>query len=292
VHRVTAVVVNWNSGDDLARLLLDLREQTDVELSILVVDNGSTDGSVESARATGASFDLHCVGKNLGYTGGNNVGAEVAGPDADLFIVNPDVRIPDATTVARLAQALTADATLAAVAPAIETSPGRAEYLDSEIDLERAKALHTDTDAPFPAGDDPLTLSWIDGAALLVGARARKDVGLFDDRFFLIFDEVDWCIRATQRGWRLALCPGIRVGHQRSSSFADSKKSGYYYWRNLYLLCRLHAASRFTWRRRYFARLAAFVGRPTILRSRYALVVLHGAFDGVRGRVGPGPEDA
>ena len=292
MHRVTAVVVNWNSGDDLARLLVDLRAQTGVDVSILVVDNGSADTSVKRALETGVAFQLHSAGQNLGYTGGNNLAAELAGPDADLFVVNPDVRLPDPATVARLADALATDATLAAVAPAIEVSPGLAEYLGSEIDLERVRAVHTLTDVAFPADVQPRALSRIDGAALLVRAEARREIGFFDDRFFLIWDEVEWCVRATRQGWRVALYPGVRINHQRSSSFAGSNKSAYYYWRNLYLICRLHASSRWTWRRRYVARLARFTGRPAVLRSpRYALVVLRGAFDGVRGRVGPGPED-
>ncbi len=291
MRRVTAVVVNWNSGDDLAGVVVDLDTQVDVDLSIVVVDNDSRDGSVEAARATGVAFELVEAGRNLGYTGGNNLGAEFAGPAADLLVVNPDVRLPHSTTVARLAEALAGDSSLAAVAPAIEIAPDRLEYLGSELDLNRAVAIHTQTDVAPPATSDPIALSWIDGAVLLVRSEARQEIGFFDDRFFLIYDEVDWCIRATRSGWRVALCPAVRVLHQRSSSFGTSQKHGYYFWRNLYLVCRLHAPSRLVWRLHYAKRFFRFVLRPVILRSGYALVVAHGAFDALRGRVGPGPQD-
>lgn len=289
---VTAVVVNWNSGEDLATVVTDLAAQTGVALSIIVVDNGSRDQSVASARATGVQFDLDEAGANLGYTGGNNRGAARAGVAADVLVVNPDVRLPDPRTVAHLAAALDSDPTLAAVAPAIEVRTGALEYLGSEIDLDHARAVHVDTDVAVPALDQPRVLSWIDGAVMLVRAKARADFGLFDDRFFLIYDEVDWCIRATNHGWRVALCPGVQVRHQRSSSFEGSSKGGYYYWRNLYMLCRLHAPTRWKWRWHYGRRLAEFVTRHEILLSGYAFVVLRGAFAGVRGHVGPGPADS
>ena len=292
MRRVTAVVVNWNSRDDLAGVLVDLNAQSGVEMKIIVVDNNSSDDSLALGHATGVAFEARQAGRNLGYTGGNNLGAELAGPDADVLVVNPDVRLPDASTVSRLADALADDASLGAIAPVIEISPGRLEYLDSEIDLDHAAAVHTHTDSMVPDDVAPRVVSWIDGAMLLVRAQARRDVGFFDDRFFLMWEEVDWCIRAAKNGWRVALCPAARVTHRRSSSFEGTKKGGYYYWRNLYLVCRIHAPSRWRWRWHYLRRFSAFVTRPVILRSGYAFVVAHGTLDGLRGRVGPKPQDA
>jgi GT2 family glycosyltransferase len=205
--------------------------------------------------------------------------------------VNPDVGVPDVTTVASLAGALAADDTLAAVAPAIEVEPGVVEYLGSELDLDHARAPHTETYASLPGVLDPRPISWIDGAAMLVRAEAREEVGLFDDRFFLIWDEVDWCVRATNAGWRLALCPAVLVQHRRSSSFAGSRKGTYYYWRNLYLVCRLHAPSWWRWRWHYLLRCMEYVTRRSVLTSGHSWVTLRGAVDGLRGRVGPGPHE-
>jgi len=281
VHRVTAVVVSWNSGEDLANLVRDLHAQTGVALSIVVVDNASRDDSVALARAVG-KFALVEPGRNLGYTGGNRVGADAAGPDADVFIVSVLAAhvVADDAEVRR--EPLHADAGLAAVAPLIELEDGNIEYLDSVVDLHHARAVHVATDVPAPAPGPPVALSWIDGAAWLFRAQARGEVGLFDDRFFLLFEEVDWCIRARAAGWRVALVPEARVGHRRSSSFAGTNKSGYYYWRNLYLLCRLHAPSPL-WRLHYARRVARHLASPVVRR---------GVRDALRGRYGPGPEDA
>jgi hypothetical protein len=290
VHRVTAVVVNWNSGNDVARVVGDLALQQGVDLRTIVVDNASRDESVAKARATDVAFELVEAGANLGYTGGNNLGAKTAGADAHLFIVNPDVSLPDPGAVATLCEALAADERLAAVAPVIEVAPGKAEYLDSVVDFDGATVEHRQTDADIPPSPTVLTQPWIDGAAWLLRAEARRDIGLFDERFFLFYEEVDWCLRAGAAGWRVALCTGARVRHARSSSFAGSQKGGYYYWRNLYLLCRTYAPAA-KWRRSYFRRLLRFAFRPVILRSGHCFVVARGALDGMRGRYGPGPED-
>jgi GT2 family glycosyltransferase len=291
VNRVTAVVVNWNSGDDLARVVADLALQSNVEVSIVVVDNDSSDASIDKARATGVAFELVAAGANLGYTGGNALGAEHAGADADIFVVNPDVSLPDRDTLAVLCDALTTNPTVGAVAPVILLEDGLAEYLDSVIDLDRAVAEHTNTSVPPPPPGDPVAISWIDGAAWLIRAEARRTIGLFDPRFFLFWEEVDWCLRARAAGWTVALHPGARVEHRRSSSFRGTRKGAYYYWRNLYLVCKDHAPS-WRWRVGYTRRLFRFALRPVILRSGYAAVVMRGAFDGIRGRSGPGPEDA
>jgi GT2 family glycosyltransferase len=288
---VTAVVVNWNSGNDLAAVITDLAAQVGVDLTIVVVDNASTDDSLARALATAVAFRVERADRNLGYTGGNNLGAQLAGADADVLIVNPDVRLPDANTVAALVACLHANPTRGAVAPAIEESDGRIEYLDSEIDLARARAVHTDTHVPAPESTEPVDLAWIDGAVMLIRAEARAAVGLFDDRFFLIDDEVDWCLRARAAGWSVALCPAVRVEHQRSSSFGDSKKASYYYWRNRYLLCRLHATSP-RWRLHWAANLLRYVVRRETLRTGNAVVALRGARDAILGRYGPAPEDS
>lgn len=291
MHRVTAIVVNWNSGKDLARVVEHLAAQQGVALDILVVDNDSKDDSVARAQATGVSFRLEPAGANLGYAGGNNFAAALVDPADDIFIVNPDVRLPDARTVARLVDALAHDSSLGAVAPAIQTERGCAEYLDSEVDFEHARAVHIETNEVFPDDAAPRVITWIDGAALLVRGTARKDVGLFDERFFLFFEEVDFSLRLQASGWQVALCPAIRVRHRRSSSFTGSTKGAYYYWRNLYLICSIYASSRAQWRWHWTRQLLRYVARRRVLFSGSSVASLRGGADALRGRFGPGRVD-
>src|ERR1700742_3640282 len=74
---VAVVVLNWNGGTDTLRCLRSLRAQ-EPDLHLIVVDNGSTDGSVEAVEAEGLADDVIRAGENLGYAGGNNLGLKRA----------------------------------------------------------------------------------------------------------------------------------------------------------------------------------------------------------------------
>jgi GT2 family glycosyltransferase len=283
------VIVNWNSGQGLAELLGDLGRQQGIQLDVTVVDNGSTDGSLERV----APERTIRTGANLGYTGGSNAGFRTLGPQRPVLLINPDVRLPDPATVATLVRLLEQQPRLAALVPTIRSSEGMIEYRDSVVDPDRAVALHRETNVSgWPDATPPVKeLSWVDGAAMLFRPDALERIGLFDERFFLFYEEVDWCLRATRDGWTVGIATGVSIAHARSSSFADATKGSYYYWRNLYLLCDVHARRRLSWRLRWTLRLAGFCLQRGHLRGGQSAQALRGARDALRGSYGAGPED-
>jgi GT2 family glycosyltransferase len=289
VSSCDALVVNWNSGDDLRCLLDDLARQRGVDLHVTVVDNGSSDGSLERARDAAQPFTLIETRANLGYTGGNGVGMRAVGPDRPVLVVNPDVRFPQEDALAQLLSLLEEHPRLAAVAPVIRVD-GLLEHLGSVADVERVRVHHVETFVEGPA-PDLAELEWIDGAVVLFRPEALRQIGGFDERFFLFQEEVDWCLRARHAGWHVALTGLAEVAHRRSSSFGSSQKGAYYYWRNLYLLCSKHARGRIGWRLRWLAALLGFAGRRTHLRSGASIRALRGGLDALRGHWGIGPED-
>jgi GT2 family glycosyltransferase len=283
-----ALVVNWNSGDDLRALLDDLARQRGIELHVTVVDNGSCDDSLALAREAAQPFRLIETGSNLGYTGGNGVGLHAVGPERPVLVVNPDVRFPQENALAQLLSVLDERPQLAAVAPVIRVD-GLLEHLGSVADVDRVRVHHFETFVEGPA-PDVAELEWIDGAVVLFRAEALREIGGFDERFFLFQEEVDWCLRARRAGWRVALTGRAEVTHRRSSSFGSSQKGAYYYWRNLYLLCAKHARGRVGWRLRWLAALLGFARRRSHLRSGASISALRGGLDALRGRWGAGPE--
>ncbi len=286
---VDVVVVNWNSGEDLSALLADLGRQKGVELAVTVIDNGSTDGSLERAAPECAVR----TGANLGYAGGNNAGFRTLGLQRPVLVLNPDVRLPDPSVVASLTRLLDQEPRLAALVPTIRSNGGTVEYRDSVVDPDRAVATHRETHvAGWPEATPSVKeLAWVDGAAVLFRPAALERVGLFDERFFLFYEEVDWCLRATRAGWTVGIAPEVSIAHARSSSFGGTTKGAYYYWRNLYLLCDVHARRRLPWRLRWGLRLARFCLQRGHLRDGHSAQALRGARDALRGRYGPGPED-
>jgi GT2 family glycosyltransferase len=290
VSSCDVLVVNWNSGDDLRELLDDLARQRGVALHVTVIDNGSTDGSLARARKGAQPFALIETGANLGYTGGNGVGLRAVGLERPVLVVNPDVRLRQEDALACLLAVLDERPGVAAVAPVIRDEAGLLEHLGSVADVDRARVHHVQTFVAGPA-PDLAEIEWIDGAVVLFRAEALREIGGFDERFFLFQEEVDWCLRARRAGWSVALTGRAEVAHRRSSSFGDSQKGAYYYWRNLYLLCALHARGRIGWRLRWLVALLRFARSRTHLRSGASMRALRGGVDAVRGRWGAGPED-
>jgi GT2 family glycosyltransferase len=253
VLATTAIMVNYNSGHDSARLLRQLAAQRGVKLDVIVIDSASTDESMRVARKTASEISLPVrfiePGRNVGYTG-NNIGLKIVSGDA--FVVNPDVELLDEDVLLKLSRHLQNHPDLAAVAPHIRVAGG-IEYTDSVLDLANASAFHpAPTSAGWPHPDPVAVLPWVNGAAWLLRREALDQVGLLDERFFLFCEEVDWCIRARRHGWRVGLVGDASVIHRRSSSFSGTK-GGYYYWRNVYLLCAKHPEP--GWRRSYHRRL-------------------------------------
>ena len=283
------VVVNWNSGSDLEQAVAGLRAQRNVLLRILVVDNNSHDDSLARALLRFPDLEVIQTGANLGYTGGNNVGFAHSTMSGSVLVLNPDVTFEDPNVLARLVAALQKDNTLAAVAPIIVRTDGVPEYTETRLDPHLAlvgKAVPPASTLP-----DVIPQKWLDGAIFLARAPVIADIGGFDERYFLFCDEVDLAIRLRAAGWTLGLVTSARVRHRRGSSFGKSRKGLYYYWRNLYLLCRLHAPGRVVWRGAWVARLVKNIIDPSHVSGPRAGPMLRGAADSLRGRYGPGPED-
>jgi GT2 family glycosyltransferase len=286
------VVVHYRSGGMLSDLLRDLARQSGIDVDTRVVECGD-DGSVAEAH-TRYEFEVVSKGENLGYCGGNNLMLRnLLRSEWPICLINPDVSLPDPLVLRRLHDALQNDSTLAAVAPSIIVDDGKIEYTGSRIDLGTAVAEHTGTYVEaWPSGAPPLVeMAWVDGACWMLRPAALRDVGLFDERFFLFSEDVDWCVRAGERGWKVGVLRDAEVRHQRSSSFGDSSKGAYYAWRNTYLLCKKYQGFG-TWIFSWLRRLLSFVRTPRNRRSGQSLAAARGARDALIGRTGRMSGDA
>ena len=289
---LSVLVVHYHSRGLVEGLAEDLLAQQGQAFEVVLVECGA-DGSLERAEAilrrNATPVTTVRPGRNLGYCAGNNAAASAARAGTDLVIVNPDVRMPHHNSLARLAAHLEKKTDVAAVAPAIVDDEGVMEYASSTVNLARGEYLHADHRRRWsPDEPEEISLPWINGACMAVRRSVWEDVGGFDEQFFLFFDEVDWCMRATQAGWRVVLTTETSVRHQRSASFGTSTKGAYYYWRNRYLLNR-KVQGRGRWTLHWARDLAKFAIRRRHLRSGASISALHGATDAMLGRVGPRP---
>jgi N-acetylglucosaminyl-diphospho-decaprenol L-rhamnosyltransferase len=228
-RRTAAVVVNYESGPALARCVADLDACGVREL--VVVDNGSDDGSLAAARATIRELEVILPGENLGYGAAANRG--VAASSSEFVLVcNPDLEVPPGA-IESLAAALDDDPDCALVGPLIRTPEGdrypSARRFPSMVDAAGHSLLgifvpdnrftrnYQRTELEVPAGE-PLVVDWVSGACFLVRRTAFELVGGFDESYFMYLEDVDLCWRLGRAGWRVAYATSAEVTHLQGRS--------------------------------------------------------------------------
>jgi GT2 family glycosyltransferase len=231
--RIGVVILNWHSAEATLACVAALRRSRGVEVDVLVVDNGSTDGSADRlARALGSDA-LLTLPDNRGYAGGMNAGFEAIGQRLEspyTLVLTPDALVEE-WTIARLHEALERAPAAAVAGPVVVYRMGEGRLLGAGggIDRRRARAPHYRT----LQGSEPYAVDWVDGCCMLLRRDAAAAVGGFDERYFLYFEETDFCCRITRGGWQVLLVPGVEVLHEK-----DGVPGLYYYYymnRNRYL---------------------------------------------------------
>ncbi len=232
VDGVAVVVVNYESGAVLEQTLCDLAAETPTEL--VVVDNGSTDGSVDRAARHVADlpgFAVITAGTNLGYGAAVNRG--VAATSAPYVLVcNPDLRVHEGTT-SRLVRSLADHPSWAMAGPLIRTAAGDRYPSARQFPSLPDAAGHALLGMVAPRNrftcayqqsrlDDPdtsdTTVDWVSGACFLARRSAFEQVGGFDESYFMYVEDVDLCWRLRLAGWQVGYVPGGEVTHAQGVS--------------------------------------------------------------------------
>jgi GT2 family glycosyltransferase len=216
---VVVVVLSWNGRDDTRACLRSLLALDYPRLDVLVVDNGSDDGSPDMVRAEFPGVALIANPKNRGYAEGNNQGMRWAlDRGADLvWLLNNDVEVePDSLT--ELVRVLENGPDLGMVGPVMHRihQPGRAD-VGGRFDFWTGYA-HVLLWEPAYEGQETLEVDYVWGAALLVRAEVLRTVGLFDPRWVAYFEDADLCLRARARGWHTATALRAHVHHHIARS--------------------------------------------------------------------------
>lgn len=291
---VVSVILNTNRRDDTLECLRSLAQSTYENHREIVLDNGSSDGSVEVIQAEMPQVRIIRLEKNLGYAGNNNVGIEAAleiGADW-VFVLNEDT-ILDAHCIERLVSGVDGDPRVGVVGPLVyhHDEPQVIQSAGGRLD-HTWQSIHIGQNEPdlgqFPA---PLRVDWITGCSVMFRRAVIEQVGMLDERFFYYWEEVDWCRRAAEAGWELMVIPGARLWHKGvSRNYAPSANVTYYATRNRLLLMHKHHASSAAWAQVLGEQLRTLAGHT--YRSRrlspgpHGSAILQGIGDYFRGRWG------
>jgi len=238
--KVHAVLLNWRTPkmtlDALEALVLSLEAVGDA-WAITLVDNDSQDGSEEALRAAIAErgdprITVVQSGHNGGFGAGNNVGLRRAlgsdDPPEYLYILNSDA-FPQERALRHLTDHLDAHPEVGIVGSHIYGVDGephstafRFPSIQSELEgslrlgaISRALEEHV---VPMGIPEQTTEVDWLAGASMMFRREVLEQVGLFDESFFLYFEETDLCHRAAEAGWRTVYVRESEVAHVGSAS--------------------------------------------------------------------------
>jgi len=217
------LLLNWNGWKDTVECIESCRKLSYPHFRILIIDNGSTDGSEAMLRERFPDLDFIQTGVNLGFAGGNNVGIRYAleqGADYVWLLNNDTVVEPDALSA--LVQIAQADKTIGMVGSKIlfHADPERLWYAGAVLDSDKPHrpyhlGLNEKDRGQYAAACDT---GYITGCSLLARREMIEAVGVMDEELFLYFEDADWSARAKAAGWRLVYCPESLVYHKVSVS--------------------------------------------------------------------------
>ena len=284
--RIAVVTINWNGWANTRECLAALREGRQADWHLFIVDNASTDDSVERLTGLGDDVTLIVSPINGGWTGGNNLGitrALEAGYDW-LFILNNDAFVEPDTLELLLAEAeaQAAQGHWPIIGPVHRgTDATDYDFIGSGTDPKTGIPAWTEA-AHAPTGRLTHT-SYISGAGLFANRRHFETVGLLDDRFYLNFDDTDWCRRAASLGFPLLMLSDAVIRHVGSASIGgrQSPLQTYFMTRNRLLFAEKHCtlAERLRLVRRYVWQARELTHKDHVLGWMSDLA---GARDGVR----------
>ena len=229
----SVIIVNWNGRKFLSECLESLRHQAYRRFSIILVDNGSNDGSIDFVIRNYPEVKTIALPKNVGFSVANNIAIKTVKTEYVALLNNDAVAHP--LWLQSLIRALES-------CPEAGFAASKMLYYDNPEIIDRAGDSYTRAGAGLLRGRAELASSynkqeWIFGAcaaAALYRTRMLRDIGLFDEDFFLLYEDVDLSFRAQLRGYKCLYVPEAVVHHKGSGSIIyDSQISVYYSHRNL-----------------------------------------------------------
>lgn len=245
---VAIVVVNWNTRDLTLGCGRAVRERVrDATFSLTIVDNGSTDGSVQAFRSECPEAQVLENGSNLGFARAVNRGVDASPPSEFILLLNSDAEVQPGA-VETLVRFLRSHQEVGAAGPQLLDPDGSPQnstapfpsLLGELLNKSLLRVIDPDRFLPERAEyPDGVPVDSVIGAAMMIRREAWDQVGPLDQDYFVFLEETDWCWRARKAGHRIMFVPGAKVIHgQGKSRGAAPVRARIEYWRSLYTFFR------------------------------------------------------
>lgn len=230
---VAVVLVNWNKWEETTTCVASLRAGARTPDRVIVVDNGSSDSSIENlSLLINQDLELIQLSENGGFASGANIGANHAVNEVDfIWFLNNDCVVHEGCLHHLLAAAR--ESAASAFVPLILDSsvPGELHYGGGNFNPWLARPSHITR--PEKVAVAPAPTRFATGCSLLVSSATLREVGLLDERFFLYWEDIEFSQRLLATGRTIELVPGARISHAQGTSSAGSggglSRTYYYY---------------------------------------------------------------
>lgn len=260
--RLSIVTVSWNTRDLLDRCLTTVREELDrmpdIESEVFLIDNDSHDGSADMVAQKHPWVRLVRNEENLGFAKANNQALKQTTSDF-VLLLNPDTEVRPGA-IRTLIDFLNNNPRCGVVAPQLLNTDGSVQrscrafptfvgMLYELLGLSRMFPPGSTQGQKFRAykmldwnHDDRREVDQPEGACLMIRRAVLDEVGLLDEGYFMLFEEVDWCYRVKQHGWQIWFEPASQVVHHYGQSIKQVKarmilsshRGLYRFWRKHY----------------------------------------------------------
>jgi len=225
---ITVSIVNWNTAHELHECLDSIMAQQGIEIGITVVDNASSDDSVNMLTTTYlGKLTLIANSANIGFGKAHNQALRLS-KSRYFMIINPDSKFTDPNTLSHIIEYMDTHAEIGMLGPKILNTDGSLQYSARRFPSMIAGMFrNTWLDKLFPSNkfvksylmsdwshDEISNVDWLSGAALVVRKEMVDKIGMLDERFFMYCEDIDWCKRAHDAGWKVVYYPLVSVLHR------------------------------------------------------------------------------
>lgn len=261
--QVYIVVLNWNNSADTIECLQSLENSDYKPFVPLVIDNGSTNGSVREIREAFPKIKLIEVNSNSGYAAGNNVGIQHALDSGAIYvmILNNDTLV-DPSMLGELVKYAESDSNIGMIGPKMYCIEPEGTIFATGSFIYWPKGVTTNRGLFQPASEfahlrGPEKVDFIAGCGVLVSRKFIEQVGVLDPIYYLNFEDVDWAVRGWQQGFEVWFAPQAVMWHKVSATLGKASPANTYYmtrnallffWRNTPLRLRFLAIARIIFR--------------------------------------------
>lgn len=228
---LSVVILNYNTGDFLTQCLRSLEPlRENKKIDIWVVDNGSSDESLEMARKDFPK--LHCLetGQNLGFAKGNNLALKEV-KSKYVLILNPDTEVLPGTLPA-LMEYMEEHREVGACSPRVELPNGQLDWASHRgfpTPLASFKYYFLKDDRLYHLSDrdfnKPHEVDSLSGAFILTKKEVLEKVGFFDESYFMYAEDLDLCYRIKKAGYKIIYLPQVKIIHYKGVSSGLKKHS-------------------------------------------------------------------